>query len=41
MRSRPEAADPDQVQAAYRDGVLEVRIGKRDTAKRRKIAIEG
>ena len=35
----PESADPDAVTAVYRDGVLEVRIGKKEAAKPKKIAI--
>lgn len=35
----PESADPDKVTAGYRDGVLEVKIAKREAAKPRKIAI--
>ncbi len=37
----PESADPDEVMASYRDGVLEVKIAKREAAKPRKIAISG
>jgi HSP20 family protein len=35
----PRNVDPEQVTARFRDGVLEVRIGKREEAKPRKIEI--
>ncbi len=35
----PESVDPDTVTAEYRDGVLELRIPKRDEVKPKKIAI--
>ncbi len=35
----PDSADPEKVSATYRNGVLEVQIGKREAAKARKIAI--
>jgi HSP20 family protein len=35
----PQAADPDQVQAELKDGVLTVRIGKRAELKPRQIAV--
>ncbi len=37
--SLPSAADPEKVAASLRDGVLEVRIGKRDAAKPRKVKV--
>ena len=39
--SLPPSADPEQVAARYRDGVLEVRIGKQEQSKPRRIAVEG
>jgi len=35
----PETADPANVSASYRNGVIEVKVGKRETAKARKVAI--
>ena len=35
----PESADPQKVTATYRNGVLEVKIGKREAARARKIEI--
>ncbi len=35
----PRNVDPEQVTAKYTDGVLEVRVGKREEAKPRKIQI--
>ncbi len=35
----PSSADPEKVGAALRDGVLEVRIGKKDNAKLRKVKV--
>lgn len=35
----PSSADPEKVEAALRDGVLEVRIGKREQAKPRKVKV--
>ncbi|HVZ45517.1 MAG TPA: Hsp20/alpha crystallin family protein [Ramlibacter sp.] len=37
--SLPEEADPAQVQAAYRDGILRVTVGKRESSRPRRIAI--
>lgn len=37
--SLPEDVDPDQVEANYRDGILHIRIARRQTANRRKIDI--
>jgi len=36
----PEAIDPDQVKASYRDGVLEVRIPQSESAGMRRISID-
>lgn len=35
----PSTADPDKVDAAYKDGVLVVTIGKRPDARARKVAV--
>ena len=35
----PSALDPEKVQAALKDGVLEVRIGKKEQAKPRKVKV--
>lgn len=35
----PEDADPDRVQAGYRDGVLRVRIDKREASRPRRIEV--
>ena len=35
----PSSTDPDKVEAALRDGVLEVRIGKKEQAKPRKVKV--
>ncbi len=35
----PSSVDPEKVQAALREGVLEVRIGKREQAKLRKVKV--
>lgn len=35
----PEDVDPDNVDASYRDGVLHVRIGRREAAKPRRITV--
>jgi HSP20 family protein len=37
--SLPEDADPAAVKAEYRDGVLRVTIGRRETAKPRRITV--
>ncbi|OXJ26094.1 MULTISPECIES: Hsp20/alpha crystallin family protein [Burkholderia] len=36
----PEAADPDKVQAHYKNGCLSISIGKRESSKPRAIAIQ-
>jgi HSP20 family protein len=36
----PEDADPDQVSARYRDGVLHISIQRRETAKPRRISVQ-
>ena len=35
----PSSADPEKVQAALKEGVLEVRIGKKEQAKPRKVKV--
>ncbi len=35
----PEDVDPDNVEARYRDGVLHVRVGRREEVKPRKIPV--
>lgn len=35
----PSSVDPEKVRAALKDGVLEVRIGKREQAKPRKVKV--
>lgn len=35
----PEDADPDRVEASYRDGVLHVRVQKREASKPRRIEV--
>ncbi|MFN4021608.1 MAG: Hsp20/alpha crystallin family protein [Hydrogenophilus thermoluteolus] len=37
----PEDADPDQIFAQFKDGVLEVRIGKSEAVKPKRIEIKG
>ncbi|MBL8472766.1 MAG: Hsp20/alpha crystallin family protein [Rhodocyclaceae bacterium] len=37
--SLPEDADPERVSASYRDGVLHIRVHKRESAKPRRIAV--
>ena len=37
----PEDADPDQISAQFKDGVLEVRIGKSEAVKPKRIEIKG
>ncbi|MBL8482710.1 MAG: Hsp20/alpha crystallin family protein [Rhodocyclaceae bacterium] len=37
--SLPEDADPEQVTAAYRDGVLHISVRKRESAKPRRISV--
>jgi HSP20 family protein len=36
----PDSVDPDKVRAELRDGVLEVRLGKREQAKPRQIQVK-
>lgn len=38
--SLPEDVDPDQVQATYRDGILQVTIGRREEVKPRRIEVK-
>ncbi|GAB6041683.1 Hsp20/alpha crystallin family protein [Endothiovibrio diazotrophicus] len=38
--SLPEAADPEKVEAHYANGVLEVTVGKRETAQPRRIEVK-
>lgn len=38
--SLSEDADPDKVKASYRDGVLRISVGKRDSAQPRRIEIQ-
>lgn len=38
--SLPEDADPERVDANYRDGVLQVTIGRRESAKPRQIEVK-
>lgn len=38
--SLPEDVDPDQVAAGYRDGVLQITVQRRETAKPRQIEIQ-
>jgi len=35
----PEDADPDRVEATYRDGVLRIRVQKRETSRPRRIEV--
>ncbi len=35
----PEDVDPDQVEAAYRDGIVQITVRRRESAKPRQIAI--
>ncbi len=35
----PSSVDPEKIQAALKEGVLEVRIGKREQAKPRKVTV--
>lgn len=35
----PEDVDPDKVEASYRDGVLHVRVGRREEVKPRRIEV--
>jgi HSP20 family protein len=36
----PEDADPDKVEAKYRDGIVEITVKRRESAKPRQIAIQ-
>ena len=38
--SLPEDADPDKVEASYRDGVLHVRVQKREASRPRRIEVK-
>ena len=38
--SLPEDADPDKVEASYRNGIVHIHIQKRETSKPRRIAIK-
>ena len=38
--SLPATVDPDRVSAAFKDGVLEITIGKRDEARPRRISVK-
>jgi HSP20 family protein len=35
----PEDIDPDKVEATYRDGIVEIRVQRRESSKPRKIEI--
>ena len=35
----PEDVDPDQVEAQYRDGVIQIRVGRREAARPRTIKV--
>ena len=37
----PATVDPEKVTATYKDGVLELRLHKRETAKAKRITIGG
>lgn len=37
--SLPEDVDPDRVEASYRDGIVQITVRRRETAKPRQIAI--
>jgi len=37
--SLPEDADPARVDASYRDGILRVTVGKRESSKPRRIEV--
>ncbi len=36
----PEDVDPDQVRAAYRDGVLQITVARREAAKPRQVTVD-
>ena len=36
----PDSADPDKVEASYRDGILRIVVGKREAAKPRQINVQ-
>ena len=36
----PDSADPNKVEASYRDGILKVVVGKREAAKPRQISVQ-
>lgn len=37
----PDDADPDRVEASYRDGVLRIRVAKREASRPRRIEVRG
>ena len=37
--SLPDGADPGQVDASYRDGILRITVGKRESSKPRRIEV--
>jgi HSP20 family protein len=37
--SLPEDVDPDRVEATYRDGIVQIKVGRRESAKPRQIEI--
>jgi HSP20 family protein len=39
--ARPDDADPDRVEASYRDGVLRIRVAKREASRPRRIEVRG
>lgn len=41
VASLPEDADPERVEASYRNGVLHVRVQKREASKPRRIEVRG
>ncbi len=41
VASLPEDADPERVEATYRNGVLHVRVQKREASKPRRIEVRG
>ena len=36
----PDSADPEKVEASYRDGILKIVVGKREAAKPRQISVQ-
>lgn len=38
--SLPDDVDPDKVQASYRDGILQITVRRRDSARPRQIAVQ-